>query len=39
MVAEQDIVAVPDPVMFVGVIAPQVSPDGTVSERRTTLAK
>jgi len=33
---EQDRVAVPDPVMVPGVIAPQVSPAGTVSVRVTT---
>jgi len=32
-------VAVPEPVMLLGVIAPQVSPAGTVSVRVTTPAK
>jgi len=35
-VAEQDTVAVPEPVTLLGVIAPHVSPDGTVSVRVTT---
>ena len=35
-VAEQDTVAVPEPVTLVGVMAPQVRPDGTVSVRDTT---
>ena len=39
IVALQDTVAVPDPVMLVGVIAPQVSPDGIVSRRATLLVK
>ena len=38
-VALQDTVAVPAPVMLVGVIAPQVSPDGIVSVRATMPAK
>ena len=38
-VALQDTVAVPDPAMLVGVIAPQVSPDGIVSVRVTMPAK
>ena len=39
MVALQDTAAVPDPVMLVGIIAPQVSPDGIVSVRATVPAK
>ena len=39
MVAVQDTVAVPDPVMLLGVMIPQVRPDGTVSVRPTTPAK
>jgi len=35
----QDIVAVPDPVRLLGVIAPQVSPDGTASVRLTVPVK
>ena len=35
-VAEQDTVAVPEPVTLAGVIAPQVRPEGTVSVRVTT---
>ena len=35
----QDTVAVPDPAMLVGVIAPQVSPNGIVSVRVTMPAK
>ena len=31
-------VAVPDPVILVGVMAPQVNPDGTTSVRETTPA-
>jgi hypothetical protein len=38
-VALQFRVAVPDPVMLVGVIAPQVNPDGTLSVSETTPAK
>ncbi len=37
--ALQDTVAVPDPVMLVGVMVPQVRPDGTVSVRLTTPGK
>jgi hypothetical protein len=39
MVALQDTVAVPDPVILLGVIVPQVRPDGTTSVRLTTPAK
>ena len=39
MVALQDTVAVPDPVILPGVMVPQVRPDGTVSVRLTTPAK
>ena len=39
VVALQDTVAVPDPAMLVGVIAPQVSPDGIVSARVTMPVK
>jgi len=39
MVALQDTVALPDPVMLLGVMVPQVRPDGTVSVRLTTPAK
>src|SRR2546426_10910757 len=39
MVALQDTAAVPDPVMLVGIIAPQVSPDGIVSVRATLPVK
>ena len=39
IVALQDTVAVPDPVMLVGAIAPQVSPDGIVSARATLPVK
>lgn len=39
MVALHETVAVPDPVMLLGVMVPQVSPDGTVSVRLTTPAK
>jgi hypothetical protein len=39
MVALQDTVAVPDPVILLGVMVPQVRPDGTVSVRLTTPAK
>ena len=35
----QETVAVPEPVMLVGLIAPQVRPDGTVSVRLTMPAK
>jgi hypothetical protein len=35
-VAEQETVAVPEPVTLVGVMAPQVRPEGTVSVRATT---
>ncbi len=38
-VAEQDTVAVPEPVTELGVIAPQVRPAGTVSVRVTTPVK
>ena len=38
-VAEQDTVAVPEPVTELGVIAPHVRPAGTVSVRVTTPAK
>jgi len=38
-VAEHETVAVPEPVTEPGVIAPQVSPAGTVSVRVTTPAK
>ena len=38
-VALQETVAVPDPAMLVGVIAPQVSPNGIVSVRVTMPAK
>ncbi len=34
-----DIVAVPEPVRLLGVIAPQLSPEGTASERLTVPAK
>ena len=37
--ALHDTVAVPDPVMLLGVMVPQVRPDGTVSVRLTTPAK
>lgn len=37
--ALQETVAVPEPVRLAGVIAPQVSPDGTVSVRLTVPAK
>ena len=37
--ALHDTVAVPDPVMLLGVIAPHVSPTGTVSVRLTTPLK
>ena len=39
MVALHDTVAVPDPVMLVGVIAPQTRPDDGVSVRETTPLK
>jgi len=39
MVALQDTVAVPDPVILLGVMVPQVRPDGTASVRLTTPAK
>ena len=35
----QDTVAVPEPVRLLGVIAPQLSPDGSTSVRATALAK
>ena len=38
-VALQDTVADPDPVMLLGVMVPQVRPDGTASVRLTTPAK
>jgi hypothetical protein len=38
-VALQETVAVPDPVTLLGVIVPQVKPDGTVSVRATDPAK
>ncbi len=38
-VAAQDNVAIPEPVRLVGVMAPHVSPDGTVSVRLTIPAK
>ena len=37
--AAQDTVAVPDPVRLLGVMAPHVTPAGTVSVRLTTPAK
>ena len=37
--AVQDTVAVPDAVMLLGEMVPQVRPDGTVSVRLTTPAK
>ena len=33
---EQETVAVPDPVTVLGIIAPQLRPDGTVSVKETT---
>ena len=39
MVALQETAAVPDPVTLLGVMAPHVNPDGTVSVRDTTPAK
>ena len=39
MVALQDTVALPDPVMLLGVIVPQVRPGGTASVRLTVPAK
>ena len=39
MLALQDTVAVPAPMTLAGVIAPQVSPDGTVSVRLTVPLK
>jgi len=39
MLALQDTVAVPAPMRLAGVIAPQVSPDGTVSARLTVPLK
>jgi hypothetical protein len=39
VLALQDTVAVPDPLMLAGDIAPQVSPDGTVSNKVTVLLK
>lgn len=39
MLAVQDTVAVPEPIKVVGVIGPQVSPDGTASDRLTILLK
>ena len=39
MVALHDTVAVPDPVILLGITVPQVRPDGTVSVRLTTPAK
>jgi len=39
IVAVQDTVAVPDPVMLPGEMVPQVRPDGTVLVRLTTPAK
>ncbi len=39
MLALQDTVAVPEPVRLAGVIAPQVSPDGMVSDRLTVPLK
>ncbi len=38
-VEEHDRVALPEPVMLLGVIAPQVNPAGTVSVRATTPVK
>ncbi len=39
MVALQETVAVPEPVILLGVMVPQARPDGTVSVRLTTPAK
>jgi hypothetical protein len=39
MVALHETVAVPDPVTLLGVMVPQVSPDGTMSVRLTDPAK
>jgi len=39
MVALQDTVAVPDPVILLGEMVPQVRPDGTASVRLTTPVK
>jgi hypothetical protein len=39
VVALHDTVAVPDPVTELGVIAPQINPEGTVSVRETAPAK